>query len=826
MKLKSLNPADNWQERILVGNWIIPGLFNGDTEVFGELRFDGHSSNELKLTYNPKEISLKSNPIDVVRINKVYGECNYHDGASTQSTGDLLFDCFVTKATSPLDLIFNKRPVAEVTIVAQSLWLGTGLKNIESKENLRFREFEFGISGLESWCDEFKFISQVATKPSGIRLEYLLPKTIDLYDDEKVDIKLRYSCNGPECAIGQTELKLAHHARLCIKVKDEERGMPYYGEFDSLEFYSKMVVAFFSFLIGDGEFAYDFHGVFSGTNDAYFYMQRIEQKKCQPRHKKAPYTAYKLLIGHFPERLREFILSFKCKYGQLWTLNKYINAFSSIDDKSLSELLFAFEGLFDVVFKAESETFLKTDPDMAQKERFRNEILDACAGEAASSFAAQRIQISLSYAQKLRIAFDVAINELTCLRHTTSVFRDWIVALLKNERVSAAHSLENEQFNAELFFAKFGLLKSLLLWMIMRKSGFSMQEIYHVLCSDYNCESDFKVLRTHFLANARSPLVSLIIPVYNVAPYLKECLGTVLSQTYKRWEAICVDDGSTDESGSILDEYAGQDSRIKVIHQKNAGVSSARNIALAQASGDWLFFFDADDLLHPKVLEQIVACADDDVDIVFAKHQAIKTIADFEYDIECRMIDESDTKHIGWDAYFHPIFATAFRSTKFKRLRFNKAYSIGEDRLWFVEALDSADKIVTIDFTGYGYRIRENSATQSAMTEKKFTDEIRHFIPLLSIIEKSSKNYDRRVLRRIGQSLTEYASASFLKLPKTDRPHCLAVWQQAMKTASNSKMVPLAQRLVMKASIAGKYTFLALLFCYLPYWLKSHGLHR
>lgn len=102
------------------------------------------------------------------------------------------------------------------------------------------------------------------------------------------------------------------------------------------------------------------------------------------------------------------------------------------------------------------------------------------------------------------------------------------------------------------------------------------------------------------------PYFSIIIPVYNVAPYLRECLDSVLKQTFTDWEAICVDDGSTDESGAILDEYAEKDSRFKVIHQQNAGVSAARNIALDNASGHWFLFLDGDDIFRVDALSIFV----------------------------------------------------------------------------------------------------------------------------------------------------------------------------------------------------------------------------
>ena len=93
------------------------------------------------------------------------------------------------------------------------------------------------------------------------------------------------------------------------------------------------------------------------------------------------------------------------------------------------------------------------------------------------------------------------------------------------------------------------------------------------------------------------PFFSIIIPVYNVAPYLRECLDSVLAQTFTNWEAICVDDGSIDGSGDILDEYASRDHRLRVIHQPNAGVSAARNVGLNAIEGEYFLFVDGDDMI-------------------------------------------------------------------------------------------------------------------------------------------------------------------------------------------------------------------------------------
>lgn len=97
-------------------------------------------------------------------------------------------------------------------------------------------------------------------------------------------------------------------------------------------------------------------------------------------------------------------------------------------------------------------------------------------------------------------------------------------------------------------------------------------------------------------------MVSVIIPIYNAELYLRRALDSILSQTHKDWEAILVDDGSTDSSGRIAEEYAGSDRRFKVIHKPNGGPSDARNAALQHIGGEYLLFLDADDFLHPQLM--------------------------------------------------------------------------------------------------------------------------------------------------------------------------------------------------------------------------------
>jgi len=113
------------------------------------------------------------------------------------------------------------------------------------------------------------------------------------------------------------------------------------------------------------------------------------------------------------------------------------------------------------------------------------------------------------------------------------------------------------------------------------------------------------------------PKISIIIPVYNVERYLARCLESVLTQTFSDFEIICVNDGSTDSSAAILDEYAKKDKRIKVITQPNQGISVARNNGLKVAQGQYIYFLDSDDCIHPQTLEIVhYFITNHDVDMV------------------------------------------------------------------------------------------------------------------------------------------------------------------------------------------------------------------
>ena len=107
--------------------------------------------------------------------------------------------------------------------------------------------------------------------------------------------------------------------------------------------------------------------------------------------------------------------------------------------------------------------------------------------------------------------------------------------------------------------------------------------------------------------NSHSPLLSVIVPVYNVEAYLSECLDSILQQTYPHLDIILIDDGSTDNSGVICDQYKEIDNRVRVIHKFNGGLSSARNVGMEVIKGDYVTFLDSDDWLEPNAYQQLMS---------------------------------------------------------------------------------------------------------------------------------------------------------------------------------------------------------------------------
>lgn len=215
-------------------------------------------------------------------------------------------------------------------------------------------------------------------------------------------------------------------------------------------------------------------------------------------------------------------------------------------------------------------------------------------------------------------------------------------------------------------------------------------------------------------------MFSIIIPCYKVAQWIRPCLDSVLAQGDADWEAICVDDGSTDDSGAILDEYAAKDSRFKVIHKQNEGVSIARNNVLARATGDYLGFVDADDVLGRDWLKAVAdAISKTGADMVKMRFRRDFSFKEYHSPAAYRIYRGRDL--FEWSALKGGLTVQNFyRRPVLNGVCFPVGMRVYEDGIFNLYALLNVKAGVQCEYDGYGYRFSETSAFKTRITEGEY----------------------------------------------------------------------------------------------------------
>ncbi len=218
-----------------------------------------------------------------------------------------------------------------------------------------------------------------------------------------------------------------------------------------------------------------------------------------------------------------------------------------------------------------------------------------------------------------------------------------------------------------------------------------------------------------------SPLVSVIIPIYNVESCLQRCLDSVVSQSYHNMEIILVDDGSTDQCGKIADAYAEKDLRIQVIHQKNQGLSMARNVAIDIAKGKFMTFIDSDDFVHDEFVSRLIETQEAfQADIVICEYQYFSEIQDIGVieDNQIELLDKKECIHdLLSDRMRSYAWAKLYRTGLFQKIRYPKG-RLFEDIATTYLVFDKASKIVMRHQKLYYYYFRPGAITNTDVWEK------------------------------------------------------------------------------------------------------------
>ncbi len=270
------------------------------------------------------------------------------------------------------------------------------------------------------------------------------------------------------------------------------------------------------------------------------------------------------------------------------------------------------------------------------------------------------------------------------------------------------------------------------------------------------------------------PQISIIIPIYNTEPYLSDCLDLLLKQTFHDFEAICVDDGSLDNSLEVLNQYTLKDGRIKVVTQKNQGVSVARNTGLSHAKGNYITFLDSDDVVSPFFLENLYNSLQQNptADFSWCDFKETPTPLDQKY-------EKMENTFLFCQAPFDHFVnrkkprigasscAKLYKKEILQNIQFPKGLTVGEDLIFLYTLLLKSNAAVYVSEVLYFYRIRENSAMHKPITQKRLDDEIEVTKRLFLLMQENKLN------KTTKQVFQKYLANRFFrcvfKIPKKEK---------------------------------------------------------
>ncbi len=290
-------------------------------------------------------------------------------------------------------------------------------------------------------------------------------------------------------------------------------------------------------------------------------------------------------------------------------------------------------------------------------------------------------------------------------------------------------------------------------------------------------------------------MVSLIIPIYNVERELARCLDSILAQSYSQWEAILVDDGSSDSSSDICSRFCAQSPRFKYIKQENQGVAIARRVGVESATGEYIIFIDSDDSIPQRAVETLLEHIDKSVDIVASSYNTHKSNRKVYKRLQPKELSgEEWIKELLLDIAPHEPWAKIYRRSLFTSKSFPQI-RCGEDWLLNIEVASRCRAVKYIDQPCYNYFHREESVMRSYRYSVRRSEEFCH--AALTIMQESGI-YDKYRDEYVQLSLDQ----TFITLTKGTNVSIRDRWVREIYDASQSLKLPLRARI---ARVAIKY---------------------
>ena len=310
---------------------------------------------------------------------------------------------------------------------------------------------------------------------------------------------------------------------------------------------------------------------------------------------------------------------------------------------------------------------------------------------------------------------------------------------------------------------------------------------------------------------SKEPLISVVVPIYNVEEYLDKCVDSIVNQTYKNLEIILVDDGSPDNSPKKCDEWAKKDKRIKAIHKENGGLSDARNAAIDIAKGEYITFIDSDDYVEKNYVDFLYKnLIDNNADISMGKqyvrypNKVINTGTGNKYIVnahDCfdKLLYSEDFDVSAW--------AKLYKINLFKNVRYPKG-RVFEDAATTYKLIDKSETIVLNSKPIYNYIIRDNSISNNSFSEKKMdlitsTNEMCDYI--INKYPDLEKGCNRRLMYAYLSTLTQ--SARTKKINKKYKIELMNYIKNNRSKILKDKRIPKRDRLGLLSTYLGFYFY-------------------